>query len=134
MKWDNAINSTDGHFVYCASKTFAEQAAWNFMETRKPSFDLISINPAWLIGPFLHHVARFSALGESLGECYRNLVRKEDTLPRTIVQYWVDVRDAAKAHVLALKDPEASGRYLVANRDKFDWKKASIELPLRKCE
>jgi NADPH-dependent methylglyoxal reductase len=93
------------------------------METRKPAFDLISINPAWLIGPFLHHVEVPSALGESLRECYCNFARKEDDLPPTIVQYWVDVRDAAKAHVLALEDSEANGRYLVVSRDKFDWKK-----------
>ncbi|TVY93217.1 putative uncharacterized oxidoreductase [Lachnellula willkommii] len=124
VKWDDAVNSTDGHYVYCASKTFAEQAAWDFMETRKPAFELVSINPAWLIGPFLHHVERFSALNESIGECYHNLVRKQDTLPPTIVQYWVDVRDAAKAHVLALETPAANRRYLVVNRDKFDWRKA----------
>ncbi|KAN0116832.1 NAD(P)-binding protein [Hyaloscypha variabilis] len=124
VRWDDAVNSTDGHYVYCASKTFAEQEAWKFMEIRKPSFDLISINPAWLIGPFLHHVEVPSALGESLRECYCNFARKEDNLPPTIVQYWVDVRDAAKAHVLALEDSEANGRYLVVSRDKFDWKKA----------
>lgn len=99
------------------------------METRKPAFELVSINPAWLIGPFLHHVEKFSALNESIGECYHNLVRKQDNLPPTIVQYWVDVRDAAKAHVLALKTPAANRRYLVVNRDKFDWRKVSGNSP-----
>ncbi|CZR55553.1 related to flavonol reductase/cinnamoyl-CoA reductase [Phialocephala subalpina] len=124
VTWDEAVNSLDGHYIYCAGKTFAEQAAWKFMEVEQPSFDLISINPAWLIGPFLHQVDESSKFNESLRECYENIVRKDKSLPPTIVQYWVDVRDAAKAHIMALEDPVANGRYLVVNRHKFDWKKA----------
>jgi NADPH-dependent methylglyoxal reductase len=123
VTWDKAVNSPDGHYVYCAGKTFAEQAAWKFMELKKPCFDLISINPAWLIGPFLHQVDKPSNFNESLRECYENIMRKDQSLPPTIVQYWVDVRDAAKAHIMALEIPSASGRYLVVNGDKFDWKK-----------
>ncbi|KAG9052571.1 methylglyoxal reductase (NADPH-dependent) gre2, partial [Serendipita sp. 407] len=33
--------TADGITVYRASKTFAEKAAWKFMEEKKPSFDLV---------------------------------------------------------------------------------------------
>ena len=36
---------------YRASKTFAEKAAWDFIEKEKPSFTLSTINPPMVFGP-----------------------------------------------------------------------------------
>jgi nucleoside-diphosphate-sugar epimerase len=35
---------------YCASKTMAEQAAWAFVKDNKTSFDLATVNPAFVFG------------------------------------------------------------------------------------
>jgi hypothetical protein len=35
----------------------AEQAAWKFMETNKPSFDMTVLNPGVIIGPVIQPVA-----------------------------------------------------------------------------
>lgn len=35
---------------YRASKTFAERAAWDFVEEEKPNFDLATINPPMVFG------------------------------------------------------------------------------------
>ena len=125
VTWDKALVSSDGHYAYCASKTLAERTEWEYIDQNVPSFDLVTIHPAWLLGPFLHHVDHPSDLSESLRECYATISDEAEDLPPTKVQYWTDVQDAAKAHVLGLEMPEAEGRYLVANLVKFDWKKVS---------
>ena len=38
-------------FKYRASKALAEQAAWNFVKEKKPSWDLVVMNPPWVFGP-----------------------------------------------------------------------------------
>jgi nucleoside-diphosphate-sugar epimerase len=36
--------------AYGVSKTYAEKAAWEFMETENPDFDLIALNPPGVFG------------------------------------------------------------------------------------
>jgi nucleoside-diphosphate-sugar epimerase len=46
---------------YRASKTFAEKAAWEFLEKEKPNFTLSTINPPMVFGPIVsltNHLAR----------------------------------------------------------------------------
>jgi nucleoside-diphosphate-sugar epimerase len=38
---------------YRASKTFAEKAAWDFVEKEKPNFSLSTINPPLVFGPIV---------------------------------------------------------------------------------
>jgi|TARA_R110002003_G_scaffold121_19_gene10799 nucleoside-diphosphate-sugar epimerase len=38
---------------YRASKTFAEKAAWDFIEKEKPNFTLSTINPPMVFGPIV---------------------------------------------------------------------------------
>ena len=40
---------------YRASKTFAEKAAWEFVENEKPNFDLVTMNPPLVIGKHHRH-------------------------------------------------------------------------------
>jgi nucleoside-diphosphate-sugar epimerase len=40
------------------------------------------------------------------------------------------VRDTAKAHVVALENPHAKGRYLTVSPDKFSWKKVRLDSPI----
>ena len=42
-----------GIHAYCASKTLAERAAWDFVAEHKPSWDLATVNPVMVYGP--HH-------------------------------------------------------------------------------
>ncbi|KAI1624934.1 hypothetical protein EDD37DRAFT_628399 [Exophiala viscosa] len=125
VTWEKAVASSDGHYVYCGSKTLAEQAAWRFMKDEAPSFDLVTIHPSWLVGPSVYRIDKASDLNENLREFFSTLMDVKDKLPSTKVQYWVDVRDAAKSHVLALDSSRIpGGRYLVTHPAKFDWKKA----------
>jgi nucleoside-diphosphate-sugar epimerase len=38
---------------YRASKTFAEKAAWDFIEQEKPNFSISTINPPMVFGPIV---------------------------------------------------------------------------------
>jgi nucleoside-diphosphate-sugar epimerase len=49
-KEDALVNPMAG---YRASKTFAEKAAWDFVEKEKPNFTLSTINPPLVFGPIV---------------------------------------------------------------------------------
>ena len=104
--WNTASSLESGSYPY--SKTMAERAAWEFMDQRHPLFDLVVINPTGVIGPSLvervnqsHRALIAAAKGE-----YPGIVNLEFPL--------VDVRDVAAAHILAMTNPDASGRYLTS--------------------
>ena len=62
--------TADGETAYCASKTFAEKAAWNFVKTEKPNFDLAAICPPMVYGP-LENDASLAHLNTSSADIYR---------------------------------------------------------------
>lgn len=104
--WNTTSTLESGSYAY--SKTMAERAAWAFMEDRQPSFDLVVINPTGVIGPSL--VSRVNQSHQAMiaatkGE-YPGIINIEFPL--------VDVRDVATAHVRAMENPDASGRYLTS--------------------
>ena len=94
---------------YYYSKALAERAAWDFMEREKPGFSLVAINPFMVIGPSLT-----ASLNQS-NEVVRDVLTSKG-FPGIIDIAWgfVDVRDVALAHVLAMTTPKARGRYICA--------------------
>ncbi|MEI7824255.1 MAG: SDR family oxidoreductase [Chlorobiaceae bacterium] len=101
----NTMSSLDRN-PYHFSKTSAELAAWDFIMKKRPTFDLVAINPFMVIGP---------SLGPSLNtsnEIIRDIM--SGVYPGIMDMNWgfVDVRDVAKAHILAMETGTASGRYL----------------------
>ncbi|KAI0469622.1 3-beta hydroxysteroid dehydrogenase/isomerase family protein [Xylaria cf. heliscus] len=102
-------------FAYLGSKTFAEKAAWAFVETEQPDFALTTINPPMVYGPVIHSLASLDAINTSNAR-FVSLLRggPSTPCPPTVNYLFVDVRDLALAHVLALEKPEAAGqRFLV---------------------
>ena len=101
----NTMSSLDRN-PYHYSKTLAERAAWDFIMRKRPIFDLVAINPFMVIGP---------SLGPSLNTT-NQIIRDIMTglYPGVMEINWgfVDVRDVAKAHLLAMQTESASGRYL----------------------
>jgi len=96
---------------YRASKTFAEKAAWEFVEKEKPNFTLSTMNPPLVLGPIVHYLNSLDALNTS-NQRVRNLIQGKckEEIPDTGTFIWVDVRDLALAHVKALEVPEAAGK------------------------
>jgi len=93
---------------YYLSKTQAERAAWTFVEEARPGFDLVVINPFLVIGPSLAPGLNTS------NQVFVDLLA--GTYPAIMNLTWgfVDVRDVASAHVLALEQRAATGRYICA--------------------
>ncbi|KAE8382328.1 hypothetical protein BDV26DRAFT_299714 [Aspergillus bertholletiae] len=104
--------------AYCAAKTLAEYAAWEFMATENPPFDLVTICPPCVFGPVKNATASLSNLNTSSMEIYRLMApasQPSHDMPPTLVPAWVDVRDVAEAHLKAFEVPGAGGqRFLVA--------------------
>lgn len=117
--------------AYRISKKVAEEAAWAFVKdpANGAKFDLVCINPPLVIGPVVHHLGSLEAINTSnarVVECVTGKWKNEIAATGPSINY-VDVRDCAKAHVLAgLEIPEAGGKRLYTtaaqqfcNRDIF---------------
>lgn len=105
---------------YRASKTLAERAAWEFLEQNKPSWDIATINPPLVFGPIMHQVASPDKINTSVANFYAYLQGKktDDDLGATAGN-WIDVRDVALAHFLALTKPEASMQRFIISSGPF---------------
>lgn len=82
----------------------AEEAAWNFV--KENGLDMVSINPAVVIGPLLQPTVNTSVVA------ILSLVNGSETYTNATFG-WVHVKDVAEAHVLAFEIPSANGRYLL---------------------
>ncbi|KAG0561483.1 hypothetical protein KC19_9G067800 [Ceratodon purpureus] len=92
---------------YVLSKTYAEKAAWDFVEEHK-NLNMVSINPVMVMGPTLQGTVNSTnsfPLDFLSGEL--------KTIPNA-VRGWIGVKDCAMAHILAYEKPEAHGRYIVS--------------------
>ncbi|MEO1703449.1 MAG: NAD-dependent epimerase/dehydratase family protein [Pseudomonadota bacterium] len=97
---------------YEKSKTLAEKAAWNFIETEAPDMQLTTINPGLVLGPSLDE-----HFGSSLEIVERVLKANDPAVPDVYIP-GVDVRDVAKMHVAAIeKDPSIGKRCLAVAAD-----------------
>ncbi|CEN59745.1 Putative Ketoreductase [Aspergillus calidoustus] len=109
MTWEEATSNPLN--AYRASKVFAEKAAWDFVEKEKPQYSLTTLNPTMVYGPIIHHIKDLDGLNTS-NERIRDIAfgKAKEACPYTGVFLWVDVRDLALAHVLAIEKPEAGGQ------------------------
>jgi dihydroflavonol-4-reductase len=95
--------------AYEKSKTLAEKAAWDDVREHGAP-ELVAINPTFVLGPSLTQSDNTS--NEIVGRILR---RQIPGCPRLSLPL-VDVRDVAKAHVLAMLTPAAAGeRFLLVS-------------------
>ncbi|KAF3452516.1 hypothetical protein FNV43_RR02949 [Rhamnella rubrinervis] len=87
---------------YVVSKTLAEDAAWKFVKEK--GIDMVTINPAMVIGPLLQPTLNTSAAA------VLNLINGAQTFPNSTFG-WINVKDVANAHIQAYEIPSANGRY-----------------------
>ncbi|CAJ1957982.1 unnamed protein product [Sphenostylis stenocarpa] len=92
---------------YTLSKTLAEDAAWKFV--KENNIDMVTINPAMVIGPLLQPVLNTSAAS------ILNVVNGAQTFQNASFG-WVNVKDVANAHILAYESASANGRYCLVER------------------
>lgn len=99
------------HQPYSYSKTLAEHKAWE-MSGNQTKWKLVVINPSFVIGPTLVK----SSKSGSLDFMNDILSGKFKTGAPELYFGFVDVRDVAKAHILAAEDENAEGRHILAER------------------
>tara|TARA_A200000113_G_scaffold102412_1_gene91808 strand:- start:16 stop:1023 length:1008 start_codon:yes stop_codon:yes gene_type:complete len=108
--WSDPENPSISH--YAKSKTLAEKAAWDFVENEDNPFELAVINPALVIGP---------SLSGDLGESNKAIAMvTTGKMPVAVpLQFgYVDVRDVAAAHLLAMQNSNSNGeRFALAEKD-----------------
>ena len=108
--WSDPENPSISH--YAKSKTLAEKAAWDFVDNEDNPFELAVINPALVIGP---------SLSVDLGESNKAIAMvTTGKMPVAVpLQFgYVDVRDVAAAHLLAMQNSNSNGeRFALAEKD-----------------
>ncbi len=102
---DDWSNLDGGISAYLKSKTIAEKAAWDFVETKEAGgMELSVINPGAVLGPLLD--ADYSTSGDLVGK----LLKGDVPACPDIGFSCIDVRDVADAHYNAMTMKAAAGR------------------------
>lgn len=106
--WNQTASLTYQPYAY--SKTRAEQAAWEMVQTQN-RWDLVVINPSFILGPSLTRRNDSASIDFmiKMGDGTYGI-----GMPAMELGI-VDVRDVAQAHLAAASRPEASGRHIVTH-------------------
>ncbi|TVY78155.1 putative uncharacterized oxidoreductase [Lachnellula suecica] len=113
---EEAVKTQSALLGYNASKKLGEQAAWDFIATKKPVFDLTVINPDIIIGPMIQPVDGPKHVNESnLFAVYDFFNGKYTDFEQVRFPFYhfVDVRDVALAHILSLETPKAANQRII---------------------
>jgi dihydroflavonol-4-reductase len=113
--WTDETNRDDTS-AYERSKTIAERAAWAWHGAEGGTLELVTVNPALVLGPVLG-----SDFSSSLEVIKKLLDGSVPALPRFGFPI-VDVRDLAQLHLLAMTVPAAAGQRFIGASD-FYWMK-----------
>jgi nucleoside-diphosphate-sugar epimerase len=114
-------------FVYSASKKLAEEAAFKFANENQ--LNIVTLNPPMVYGPTLQDSAVSpESLNSSSAEIYLLFSGKIQAIPDNRLPFFCDVRDVAKAHVLALETDKVDGMRVPLCGGAFTWKDAVEEL------
>jgi len=113
--WTDETNRNDTS-AYERSKTIAERAAWAWHKAEGGALELVTVNPALVLGPVLG--SDFSASLEAIKKLLDGSV---PALPR-FGFCLVDVRDIAQLHLLAMTAPAATGQRFIGSSDFYSMK------------
>jgi dihydroflavonol-4-reductase len=101
------LNAGDIH-PYQKSKTIAEKTAWDFIKNEGDNLEFATVNPVGVMGPLLG-----SDYSHSHQIIKRMLEGEIKSCPK-IDSCYVDVRDVADLHLLAMTHPKAKGERFLA--------------------
>lgn len=122
--------------VYAASKATAEQKAFEWMSTNNAKFEFNSILPNTNFGPTLSREYQgFGSTGAMLKSVFdgntkamaedpprkRSLLLHSYFYLHSAIEYFVDVRDTGRLHVIALTNPEVCNERLFAFAGPYNW-------------
>lgn len=103
-------SSSETHQPYSYSKVLAEKAAWEIAKAQD-KWELVVLNPSFIMGPSLTKDSNSESI-----HFMKEMIGGKYFLGAPDVMFgFVDVRDVATAHILAL-ETNASGRHILAER------------------
>ena len=109
-------SSVDGEISpYAKSKTLAEKAAWEFVESLEESkkFELTVINPVAVTGPMLTN-----DIGSSNDFLLKLISGSMPACPKIHMGY-IDVRDVAKAHIFSMTEEKTNGERIIVSENEM---------------
>ncbi|KAK8861491.1 hypothetical protein IAR55_002312 [Kwoniella newhampshirensis] len=106
---------------YCGAKKFAEQAAFELVETHKPRWSLATLCPPMNYGPLIQAASpqdlnNVGAAGGSVRDFISLIEGKDKALPPQRSPAFIDIRDDASAFYNAIAGHK-SGRYFLCGPD-----------------
>jgi len=113
--------STVDHQPYNYSKVAAEKVGWEIAKAQK-RWDFLTINPGLVLGPSLTTASDSTSLSTIKGLADGTLMTGVPKMDIAIV----DVRDVARAHILAGFTPKASGRHLAVSETLTMWQMVQL--------
>lgn len=116
ISWEEA--KKDAYAGYRGSKKFAEKAAWDYVAEEKPKFVINYVNPSFVFGPQAFDSELKDNLNTSSEILNGFLKMKPDSKVPGTRGGFVDVRDVAKAHVVAF-EKNLSNERLLLNAGRF---------------
>ncbi|KAL6249680.1 hypothetical protein RBB50_003535 [Rhinocladiella similis] len=115
LTYEDGARASSPQVAYRASKAVAERSAWGLVGQQSTAagtsqacgYDLISLCPAMVFGPYLPTVHSMPTSIEELNTSNKLVwdvvsVGKDGQMPPTKGPVWIDVRDVAEAHVRSL--------------------------------
>ncbi|MVM31365.1 NAD-dependent epimerase/dehydratase family protein [Spirosoma sp. HMF4905] len=94
--------------AYQKSKTLAERAAWDFIAKEGNGLELAAVNPVGVLGPVLGPDFSHSI------QLTKRMLNGEIAACPKISSCYIDVRDVASLHLLAMTHPAANGERFLA--------------------
>ena len=112
--WSN-IGEDSGITPYAKSKTLAEKAAWDFLDSLDSDnkFDFTVINPVGVFGPMLT-----SDIGTSNSLVSKLINGELPACPATHMGY-EDVRDVAKAHIFSMLNESTNDKRIIVSESEM---------------
>jgi nucleoside-diphosphate-sugar epimerase len=105
---ENDWSDLEACSAYDKSKTMAERAAWDYLFSlpEEERFELVCINPVFILGPAL-------VPPESSTLAVKHLMEGKFPFLPKVMLVLVDIRECAMAHLKALTVPEAKNKRFI---------------------
>lgn len=117
ISYEDAIK--DPIAAYYGAKTFAEKAAWDYVKENDVNFKLTAVNPVYVFGPQAFASEVKSKLNTS-NELINTLIKLGPTDQfDNDTGGFIDVRDVAKAHLLAFENENTINKRLYLTNGHF---------------
>lgn len=111
ISWEDA--KANAQMGYRGSKKFAEKAAWDFVAAEKPKFNISYVNPLFVFGPQAFESEVKDELNTSSEFINSFLKTNAEAEIPAFKGGFVDVRDVARAHLIAFEKDLSNVRLLL---------------------